>query len=177
MKRGGFTFRVMLPGRKRIALGWNYEEAMARYAELCAAPHEDAVNRMAREIFERHRKGAKARGIPFEIDQRDIWRLLMAQRMRCAVTGRKFSMEQLPGVRARPFAPSLDRVRSDGGYVEGNVRLVCFAINRAISDLGDAVFMALIEPIIEARVQERLARIGGNDCSATRMKSTALEAV
>jgi hypothetical protein len=87
--------------------------------------------------------------------------LLRAQRLRCAVTGRRFSMEPVPGVRARPFAPSLDRIKSNEPYREANCRLVCAAVNAAIADMGDATFMALFEPLVRRIVREELANSVG----------------
>ncbi len=39
-----------------------------------------------------------------------------------------------------PFAPSIDRINSEKGYTDGNVRLVCVAVNWALSDWGIEVF-------------------------------------
>lgn len=161
MLRGGYSFRVMLPNRSWVKLGWNYDEAIERYQKLFVGPDEESVQRLAKEIHDRHRKGAKDREIDFQIDQRAIENMLRAQKMCCAVTGRRFSLENLPGVRTRPYAPSLDRIKSDRGYTEDNCRLVCSSVNRAISDLGDETFMALFAPLIRRIVREELAIAAG----------------
>lgn len=45
--------------------------------------------------------------------------------------------------RTHPFAPSLDRIQPSKGYTKENVRLVCFAVNRARSDWGDEVLLKI----------------------------------
>jgi hypothetical protein len=42
-----------------------------------------------------------------------------------------------------PFAPSVDRRLSSGGYTEDNVRLVCVAVNFAMGQWGEDVFLHL----------------------------------
>lgn len=53
------------------------------------------------------------------------------------------------GSRTHPSAPSLDRIIPAMGYVEHNVRLVCFAVNQARSDFGDEVLMKIATALVE----------------------------
>jgi hypothetical protein len=161
MRRGGHSFRLILPDKTRVNLGWNYDEAMARVRELSVSKEDAEADALAKEICARHRKGAKARGIAFALDPAHIRDLLVVQKFRCAVTGRRFSREKLPGVRARPYAPSLDRIRSSEPYVPGNCRLVCAAVNAALADMGDEVFRSLFEPMVRQIVQDEMAKIMG----------------
>jgi hypothetical protein len=52
-----------------------------------------------------------------------------------------------------PYGPSLDRINSQKGYVRGNVRLVCTAVNFGLGQWGDEVFL----PIAEATTHRRAA--------------------
>ena len=65
---------------------------------------------------------------------------------RCAVSGIAFD---LTGGTGGPFAPSLDRIDNSVGYEEGNVRLVCHAVNLMMNRWGDAVFHDLIRKMKE----------------------------
>ncbi len=48
----------------------------------------------------------------------------------CAISGLPFSLAEFAGVLVKhPFAPSLDRIASQGGYIADNVRLVCISVN------------------------------------------------
>ena len=67
--------------------------------------------------------------------------LYLAQGGRCALSGLRFDLRQIGSGKARrPFAPSLDRIDSIGGYTRDNVRLVCQAVNFALNAFGEDVF-------------------------------------
>jgi hypothetical protein len=60
------------------------------------------------------------------------------------VTGLEFSFERYPEAFVKhPFAPSIDRIQSRGGYTPGNVQLVCAAVNFGMGDWGQELFMRL----------------------------------
>lgn len=59
---------------------------------------------------------------------------------RCEVTGIAFQTHKPEDSRARPFFHSLDRIDSSKGYVPGNCRIVCYAVNLAMSNWGEEVF-------------------------------------
>lgn len=85
------------------------------------------------------RKGAKTRGIAWEIDQPHVFDLWARQDGRCAITGIQMAIG--------PFqlaAASLDRIDSTGGYVTGNVHLVCKWVNLAKSDASLAEFLSVL---------------------------------
>lgn len=69
---------------------------------------------------------------------------------KCMLTGIPFSSEQSSG-RRRPWLPSLDRIDSSKGYTDGNMRLVCSAVNIALNDWGDEVFWRIVESAIAHR--------------------------
>lgn len=106
---------------------------------------------------------ALKRGIPAEVNlSRRVMKLFELQNGRCALTGIAFDLREVGQGRARhPFAASLDRVDSSGGYTRDNIRLVCQVVNFALNAYGEDVFYEMaraavahsgdIPPAIEAR--------------------------
>jgi hypothetical protein len=69
---------------------------------------------------------------------------------RCAVTGLKFNLRRFPDALVKhPFAPSVDRRLSSGGYTEDNVRLVCVPVNFGMGQWGEEVFLTLARAAID----------------------------
>jgi 16S rRNA C967 or C1407 C5-methylase (RsmB/RsmF family) len=67
---------------------------------------------------------------------------------RCAVTGINF--QNFPDALVKhPFAPSIDRKLSRGGYTPDNVRLVCVAANFGMGQWGEEVFLSLARAAVE----------------------------
>lgn len=76
--------------------------------------------------------------------------LFYQQRGRCAVSGIAFTLERFHDALVKhPFAPSIDRRLSSGGYTEDNVRLVCVAVNFGMGQWGEEVFMTLARGAVE----------------------------
>jgi hypothetical protein len=95
-------------------------------------------------VWRRHRDGAKNRDLDFTIGSADVVRLYVDQGRRCAVTGLEFSFERYSDAFVKhPFAPSIDRIQSKGGYTLGNIRLVCAAVNFGMGEWGHELFMRL----------------------------------
>ena len=69
---------------------------------------------------------------------------------RCAVTGISFHLQSFPDALVKhPFAPSIDRKLSSGGYTPDNVRLVCIAANFGMGQWGEEVFLSLARAAVE----------------------------
>lgn len=93
----------------------------------------------------------------------DVEQLLHDQDYRCALTGLRFEMANDYGGRKlfrMPLRPSLDRIEPKVGYVPGNVRLICTAMNVALNEWGEDVFTVLARAYIENKglVTRRLRR-------------------
>lgn len=90
-------------------------------------------------LWDRARKRSKHKGRTFEITIDDVAALCIASRGRCALTG--VTLQTLPEMkRMRPFSPSLDRIDASLGYVKGNCRVVCMAVNLAMFTWGEEAF-------------------------------------
>lgn len=68
---------------------------------------------------------AERRGLPFFITMAEAWMLFVKQQARCALSGLPLHLARRNGRTA-----SLDRIRSDKGYVPGNIQWVHKDINR-----------------------------------------------
>ncbi|KAK3253385.1 hypothetical protein CYMTET_37384 [Cymbomonas tetramitiformis] len=102
----------------------------------------------ARELFVRAKEGAKKRDIDFALPSPDFLAdLAEAQKGRCAITGLRMlprqpaESEGLPSDECwRRFAPSVDRIRSDGHYTRDNVQLTCVFVNVGKAEADDESF-------------------------------------
>jgi len=90
---------------------------------------------------------ARRHSLPFDLDRE--WLEPKLAMGKCELTGLTLSGEVPGQYRIHPFAPSLDRIHPDAGYVKTNTRLVCFAVNMARSDWGDAVLMQIAEALVK----------------------------
>ncbi len=86
----------------------------------------------------RHR--ATKIGKPFSMNPHSLHQAMLRTMGRCEVSGLKFTSEQPTEKAARPYFHSIDRIDSRQGYTPDNIRIVCFAVNMAMSNWGDTVF-------------------------------------
>jgi hypothetical protein len=76
---------------------------------------------------------------------------------RCDVTGHQFNQLRFPDALVKhPFAPSIDRRSSSGGYTKDNVRLVCVAVNFGMGQWGEEVFLRLAQAAVEREKQRKI---------------------
>jgi len=102
----------------------------------------------ASALLRRCQSSAKGRGHDCSLTLTDVEALLRP--MTCSVTGVPLSWEwEAPG--SNPWAPSIDRIDGSYGYHLENVRLVCWAFNRARGTWPDEVFLAMARSATEAR--------------------------
>lgn len=101
---------------------------------------EEQVTRWARKAHHAAKYRASLCGVPFEITQDRLRRMLAEADGRCAVTGLAFDFQ---ADRHNPWCPSLDRIKPALGYVEGNCRWVCFAVNLAMNKWGEDVLVRI----------------------------------
>jgi len=93
---------------------------------------------------------ARKAGMSFTLPAGYTVKLDRDQDGRCAVTGIKFNLERFADALVKhPFAPSVDRRLSSGGYTEDNVRLVCVAVNFGMGQWGEEVFLTLARAAVD----------------------------
>lgn len=109
------------------------------------------INLTLREIkrmFTRTQDRAKKYKMDHELTLDSILRLWELSNGICALSGLPFSSVKPEGCRRRPFYPSVDRIDSKIGYLEGNIRLVCVIANIARSDFDDGSLIYLAKGIV-----------------------------
>jgi len=104
---------------------------------------------IAQALFRATTRNAKKRNIPCDITLDDVTTLVIESKGRCSVTGIEFDLFKDPSMRARPWAPSIDRIDCRSGYHKENVRLVANAVNIALNDFGDEVLLRIARGIVK----------------------------
>jgi hypothetical protein len=93
------------------------------------------------------RDRARREGLPFDLEREFIREKLSLGV--CELSGLAIQRIAPGGYRTHPYAPSLDRKEPALGYIKSNVRLVCFAVNRARSDWGDEVLLTIASGLVK----------------------------
>lgn len=88
---------------------------------------------------------ARAKSLEFDLDRDHLISLWDDQDGCCALTGLKFELGAT-GIKGQvhPRAPSLDRITPSLGYVKGNIRLITYHMNVALSEFGVQEFENLV---------------------------------
>lgn len=155
-------------------LGRDKEKALKQYKSLEGERAEVLQIVTAgnyRLLYRRTQLNAAKRGIAFILQPHEFDQVIGRARGRCELTGIKFATGVIAGAYRRPFLPSLDRINAGGAYELANVRLVCCAVNAALSDWGLDVFERLATAyywrnrrrLLLARKGDNLHRRGRND--------------
>jgi len=127
------------------------EPAIDLTPDLFSGP---ARSKYLRRVWAQSRNRAKKSDIPFTILPDDVERLFRDQRGRCGVTDIAFHFERFPDAFVKhPFAPSIDRRLSSGGYTEDNVRLVCVAVNFGMGQWGEEMYLTLARAAVDHEAQ------------------------
>lgn len=90
------------------------------------------------------KKRSKNRGHEHELTPDELRTICLRCDGKCEVSGIAFSDERSTARRLRPYVATLDRVDSTKGYSFGNCRLVCGAVNIAMFDWGEGVFLQIV---------------------------------
>ena len=97
-------------------------------------------------IFWGAKSRAKKKNIPFSITFDWLKEQFIKQNGLCCLTGIKLECGEKGKT---PFSPSLDQIVPNSGYTTNNCRLVCTAINIALSNFGTNTFKVLAEGFLK----------------------------
>lgn len=180
-KHGAYYFVAIEPesGKSKWhKLGRTWGEAFAKYNKLIPQIKNDGYLKRAigtyrtgdipeihlATMLKQSRNNARARGLAHCIGIADLRELAARSGGRCALSGIKFEYGLAKEVaehaarRKRPWAPSIDRIDSAGGYITGNIRLVCVAVNIARQDFPDSVLHKIAAGISNMAKQQQKER-------------------
>lgn len=89
------------------------------------------------------KKRAEVKSVPFDITTEYVRSLGNT----CALSRLEFRDPRIPG-QADLFSPSLDRIKSELGYVEGNVRLILHCLNSMKGSGTDEEILTIMEAVL-----------------------------
>ena len=87
-------------------------------------------------ILRECKKRAESKRIPFDIDSDYLMSLYEQSGGLCEVIGMILSFDNGRPGKWNPYRCSIDRISPSKGYVKGNIRLVCLAVNIAMNTWG-----------------------------------------
>lgn len=93
----------------------------------------------------------KSRTLKFSITQQYAWELYLLQKGKCALSGLEINF---PDKVEDGSFPSLDRIDSFYGYIEGNVQWVHKDLNLMKWSLGQNIFLELCKLVVSTNKQE-----------------------
>lgn len=88
---------------------------------------------------------AKSKPIDFDLTLDHLLDLWESNGGCCELTGIPFVLGRSDKGVVHPYAPSIDRIEPSRGYTLGNVRLVVYQMNVALSEFGQGQFEELIK--------------------------------
>lgn len=89
------------------------------------------------------KRRAKKLGVPFDLDQHVPAIQARIDAGRCELSGVVFVLEQ-PGGQRQFNSATIDRIDTARGYVYGNIRVVCWLMNGALGNWGEAILQEVM---------------------------------
>lgn len=115
-----------------------------RHKEEFAAKAKERNLRSPKPAFNAILQQAKKRNI-VEINSEYLYELYDQQEGLCALSGVRMTWA---GGSARPTSVSVDRIDPAKGYIKGNVRIVCMAVNAFRSTMNDEQLLKFAKALV-----------------------------
>lgn len=144
-------------GRPKSMNGW-WSATNSAPPRRCPVAEADL-----RGLLRNARKNAKSRNLACTLALDDMEAIAIRSRGYCELTRIPFDSAvaeeaaTIKSRRKRLWAPSLDRIDAAKGYTPENVRLVCFAVNAALQEFGDATLIRIGLALAEAKRRDQAA--------------------
>lgn len=106
-----------------------------------------------RLMAQRCKDRSARRGAAYSLTIDDLRDMALKSGGKCAVSGCDFNWDRVNDCTMPPYAPSIDRIDPKQGYKRTNCRLVCQAVNMAMSDWGEEVLFDIASAISERALQ------------------------
>jgi hypothetical protein len=129
--------------RKRTGATRTKKQAQWRADNVIRIRERDARRRLQKRaqcLINGARTRSKSKGIAFALDSFEAELQARIDAGRCELSGILFDLS--PG--RKPNSPSLDRINPAFGYIPDNVRLICYALNAALGDWGEAALAPIM---------------------------------
>jgi len=110
--------------------------------------HRASPEGRAHHMIGNCKSSAKRRNIHFDLTAKDIAPAVEAGQ--CQLTGLPFDFNPPKGKGFNPYAPSVDRIDNNKGYVASNVRVVLWAVNSALSESSDEEMLPILKSMVKA---------------------------
>lgn len=142
-RANGPTGRV---DRAPFRSGANWVANLGR-SESEALVVRNGLPQWARAIFRGARKGAQARSIDWLLSADDMAAIVKRSDGRCEVSG--IALTFTATGRRGPYGPSVDRADANFAYTPRNTRIVCIAMNYAMSTWGEKPLIPIFQAMAE----------------------------
>ena len=97
-------------------------------------------------LFLAAKKRAVDHNLEFDLS---ISRILSAlEKGICELTNLKFDLNRCKETFKNPYSPSIDRIDSNLGYINSNIRVVLTAVNIALNEFDDATMLPILKAMI-----------------------------
>lgn len=118
-------------------------------SRTCVSRNEYAANMYKPEwrlnkLLAMAKNRATSKGLPFNLTLDYLTGLWADNLGCCALSGIPFELGRPARGKVHPYAPSIDRISPKSGYVCGNVRIIVYQLNVALSEFGVDQFEELI---------------------------------
>jgi hypothetical protein len=105
------------------------------------------LEKRAQCLINAARTRSRTKGIVFDLEGFESELQARIDLGKCELSG--IDLDLSPG--RKPTSPSLDRIKPELGYVPGNVRIICHALNAGLGDWGEDAFAYIAESWLKRR--------------------------
>lgn len=135
--------------KRVVSKGKVYLYPRARYSEVPERAQKNIEHFLASQLSLLKTR-ARTKGVTFDLTLEHIRALLENQHYKCGVSGIAFEFGALDRAHfsSEPWRPSVDRIDASGGYVQGNCRIVCVAVNIALNEWGEEVLLRVSRAVV-----------------------------
>lgn len=101
-----------------------------------------------RKLLQMAKHRAFVKNLPFNLDLDYMLKLWNEADGKCAILKIPLELEKSDVGKVHPYAPSFDRIVPSLGYTKGNVRIIAYQLNVALSEWGLSQFEELVKHFI-----------------------------